>query len=188
MATLTRPAIEEMGFAAVGTNVHLSSKASFYNCANIRIGSNVRIDDFCVLSAGHGGIEVSDFVHIAIYTSLIGAEKIYLGNYCNLSSRVSIYSSSDDYSGMAMTNPMVPDRYTDVTSKPVLLHDHVIVGCGAVILPGAILETGVAIGALSLVRDSCQPFGIYAGIPARHLGERSRNLLKLEQDLLSTGQ
>lgn len=107
---------------------------------------------FCVLSAGSGGIDIANYVHIAVYTSLIGAGRISLGNYCNLSSRVSIYSSSDDYSGMTMTNPMVPSQYTNVTHAPVMLGKHVIVGSGAVILPGVTLEDGVAIGALSLVR------------------------------------
>ena len=185
MAILSKSEIQDMGFASVGDDVRISSKASLYNCANIRIGSHVRIDDFCVLSAGSGGIDIANYVHIAVYTSLIGAGRISLGNYCNLSSRVSIYSSSDDYSGMTMTNPMVPSQYTNVTHAPVILGKHVIVGSGAVILPGVTLEDGVAIGALSLVRKSCQAFGVYAGVPVRLLGERRRELLGLEKLLTS---
>jgi dTDP-4-amino-4,6-dideoxy-D-glucose acyltransferase len=58
MGVLTRAQIDAMGFKSVGVNVNLSDRASFYNCANISIGDNVRIDDFCVLSAGAGGISV----------------------------------------------------------------------------------------------------------------------------------
>lgn len=54
MAILTREEIEQMGFASVGNNVFISTKASFYGTSKIHIGNNVRIDDFCVISAGEG--------------------------------------------------------------------------------------------------------------------------------------
>ena len=174
-----------MGFAAVGTNVSISDRASFYNCAGISIGSNVRIDDFCVLSAGVGGIYIGDHVHVAVYSSLIGAGRITLSDFGNISSRVSIYSSSDDYSGAAMTNPTVSPEYTGVVHADVFLGKHVIVGSGSVILPGVVLEEGVAVGALSLVNRDCKAFGIYAGNPARRVKERKLDLLKLEQRFMA---
>jgi dTDP-4-amino-4,6-dideoxy-D-glucose acyltransferase len=185
MGRLSREAIDRMGFAAVGDNVAISDLASFYNCAGIVIGSNVRIDDFCVLSAGAGGITIGDHVHIAVYSSLIGAGRIAIADFCNLSSRVSVYSSSDDYSGAAMTNPTVPCEYTAVTHADVTFEKHVIVGCGSVILPGVTLKEGVAIGALSLIRTSCDSFGIYAGPGGKFIKQRGRGLLKLEQALLA---
>lgn len=181
MGILSDEAIAKVGFASVGSNVRLSDKASFYNAANITLGSNVRIDDFCVLSAGDGGIVVGDYVHIAVYSSLIGAGKITLSDFCNISSRVSIYSSNDDYSGAAMTNPTVSSEYTGVTSAQVLLEKHVIVGSGSVLLPGITLHEGVAIGALCFVSKDCESFGIYVGNPARRIKERKRDLLELEK-------
>lgn len=185
MAALNREAIEQMGFAEIGNNIMISEKASFHNCAKIKIGNNCRIDDFCVLSAGAGGITLGNYIHIAVYTSLIGAGKIALDDYCNLSSRVAIYSSSDDYSGAFMTNPTVPKQFTNVKHADVYLGKHVIVGSGSVILPGVRLEEGVAIGALSLVTKSCKAFGIYAGNPANFIKERKKDLLTLEQQLLN---
>jgi acetyltransferase-like isoleucine patch superfamily enzyme len=186
MAQLNRAAIERMGFAAVGENVMLSDRASFYNCAGISIGSNVRIDDFCVLAAGVGGICICDYVHIAVGTTLIGGGKITMADFSALSSRVSVYSSSDDYSGATMTNPTVPPEYTGVVHAHVFLGKHVIVGSGSVILPGVTLEEGVAVGALSLVNRDCKAFGIYAGNPARRIKERKRDLLELEQRFTAT--
>lgn len=185
MGRLTQEAIDAMGFAAVGVNVVLSDCASFYNCANIRLGDHVRIDDFCVLSAGPGGIEIGNHVHVAVYSSLIGAGRITLADFCNLSSRVSIYSSSDDYSGAAMTNPTIPSDFTDVTHADVALGKHVIVGCGSVILPGVTLGEGVAVGALSLIRHSCAPFGVYAGPSGKFIKERERGMLALEARFLA---
>lgn len=185
MGLLSDDAIKAMGFKSVGRDVRLSDRASFYNCAAISLGDRVRIDDFCVLSAGVGGIAIGSHIHIAVYTSLIGGGRITLGDFCNLSSRVAVYSSNDDYSGQRMTNPMVPEQFTGVTHAPVTLDKHVIVGCGSVILPGVSLGEGAAVGALSLVQNDCRPFGIYAGTPARFIKERQRDLLALEAAFLS---
>lgn len=185
MAMLSRAAIEAMGFASLGENVMISDRASIYNAARISLGSNVRIDDFCVLSAGEGGITIGNYVHIAAFCSLLGAGSIRLADFSGLSSRVSIYSSSDDYSGAALTNPTVPAQYTSVQHADVILKKHVIVGCGAVILPGVTLSEGVAVGALSLVHKSCEAFSIYSGLPAKFIKARKRDLLALEEQLLA---
>ena len=185
MAALNRETLEKMGFAEIGNNVMISEKASFYNCAKIKIGNNCRIDDFCVVAAGEGGVNIGRYVHIAVGSTLIGAGNIKLSDFSGLSSRVAIYSSSDDYSGAFMTNPTVPKQFTNVKHADVYLDKHVIVGSGSVILPGVRLEEGVAIGALSLVTKSCKAFGIYAGNPAKFIKERKRDLLALEQQLLN---
>lgn len=185
MGLLTREQIKTMGFSYVGENPRLSDKASYYNCGRIVIGDNVRIDDFCVLSAGNGGIEIGSYIHVAVYSSLIGAGKIILSDFSNISSRVTIYSSNDDYSGASMTNPMVSEAFTNVTHADVTIGRHVIIGSGCILLPGVILEEGVAVGALSLVSKDCKEFGIYFGVPARRIKERKRDLLELEQEFMS---
>jgi len=186
MAMLNRATIMSMGFASVGENVLISDRASFYNCSNISIGNNVRVDDFCVLSAGSGGITLGNYIHIAVYSSLIGAGKISLFDFCNISSRVSIYSSSDDFSGEWMTNPTISSEFTGVFHADVVIGHHAIIGSGAVILPGVVIEEGVAVGALSLVKKHCMAFGIYMGTPAKKIAERKRNLLALEKTFLAT--
>lgn len=185
MAFLTQDQLDSFGFARVGTNVFISEKASFYNPGKISIGNNVRIDDFCVISAGEGGVEIGNYIHIAVFSSLIGAGSIKLADFVNISSRVSIYSSNDDYSGATLTNPMVPKEFKNVRSADVVLKKHVIVGSGCVILPGVTLNEGVAIGALSLVAKNCKNFGVYMGVPAKKIKERKRSLLELERKLLN---
>ncbi|WP_114700217.1 acyltransferase [Psychrobacter proteolyticus] len=181
MAFLGKEQIASMGFRSVGENTLLSDKASYYNCKNISIGSNTRIDDFCVLSAGEGGIEIGQHVHIAIGVSIIGTGKVILEDFVGLSSRVSVYSSNDDYSGMFMTGPTIPVEFTNVTNGPVTIGKHSIVGSGTVILPNIVIKEGVAIGALSLVTKDCDEFGIYMGTPAKKIKERKRDLLELEK-------
>ncbi|TMM46391.1 acyltransferase [Colwellia ponticola] len=180
MSFYTIEELEKLGFNKLGDNVSISKKASIYGHGRISIGNNTRIDDFVVLSAGEGGIEIGENVHIAIYSSLIGSGKIQLSNFSNISSRVSIYSSNDDYSGGAMTNPTIPPCYTNVSHQDVYIGKHVIIGCGCVVLPGVQVKDGVAVGALSLVNTDCKEWSIYVGNPIKKIKERKKDLLKLE--------
>ena len=185
MPFLTQKQLAEKGFLSLGENVLISEKASIYGPSRIQIGSHVRIDDFCVLSAGEDGIFLGNYIHIACYSSLIGKAAIVLADFSNISSRVSIYSSNDDYSGAYMTNPMVPAEFTNIDSQPVTIGRHSIVGSGTVILPGVIMEEGSAVGALSLVTKNCDAFGIYAGTPARLIKRRNREMLEIEKAFLA---
>ncbi len=180
--------MEKLGFLSIGEDVNISTRASLYGVSRIALGSHVRIDDFCVLSAGAGGIAIGNYVHIAVMCTIIGNARIELRDFSGLSSRVSIYSSSDDYSGESLTNPTVPEEYKKVEHGDVILGRHVIVGAGSVIMPGVTIGEGVAVGTLSLVTKDLEPFGIYAGIPVRKIKERSRRILELEQDFLKIGR
>jgi galactoside O-acetyltransferase len=172
--------LNAFAFKRIGKNVLISKKASIYGSKRIAVGDNTRIDDFVVLSAGKGGIEIGRNVHVAIFSSLIGGGRIFISDFSNISSRVSIYSSNDNYSGGAMTNPTIPSCYTDVSHKEVYMGKHVIVGCGCVVLPGVKLKDGVAVGALSFINSDCEEWSIYAGNPAIKIKDRKKDLLKME--------
>jgi galactoside O-acetyltransferase len=58
------------------------------------------------------------------------------------------------------------------------------VGSGSVLLPGVAVGEGCAIGALSLVKDELPAWTICAGMPARPIKERRKDLLRLEQAFL----
>lgn len=176
----SRKELEQIGFKSLGEkDVFISRKASIYGASNISIESNVRIDDFCVLS---GNITIGRFVHIAAYSALFGGkEGIVLKDFSGLSSRCVIYANSDDYSGNALTNPTVPETYTNVTGGQVVLEKHVLVGTGSSIMPSVTIGEGAAIGSMSLVNKSVEPWGIYVGIPCRKLKERSQKILEFEE-------
>lgn len=181
MGFLNEKELAAIGFKYLGQNVRISNKASLYNTANISIHNNVRIDDFCILSAGEEGIEIGQFVHIGCYSSLIGKSRIVLDDFSGISGRVSIYSSNDDYSGEYMAHPTIPAKFRNVQSKEVILEKHVIVGVATTILPGVRIREGAAIGAHSLVKSNCEPFMIYYGVPAIAVKRRSNKLLDMEK-------
>ena len=171
--------LKRIGFAYIGESVQVSRRAAIYSPDKIRLGNHVRIDDFVFLSGGVG-IEIGNYVHVAVQAALYGSHGIHIGSYVNLSGRVSIYSTSDDYSGEYMRGPLVPQCYIHDSGAPVEICNHAIIGAGTVVLPGVTIGEGSSIGALSLVKESTEPFGIYAGVPARKIKEGSRKMLELE--------
>jgi len=185
MGILSKEAIRLLGFKSVGEGIQISDKVSIYGAERITLGNNIRIDDFAILSAGEGGIIIGNYVHIAFGSSLVGAGKITLSNFSGISSRVSIYSSTDDYSGSFMTNPTVPKEFTNSIDGDVFLGEHVIIGSGSVVLPGTTLDMGAAIGALSMVNKNCESCWIYFGAPIRKVKKRKSNFLEYEKKLLS---
>ncbi|MBP3819638.1 MAG: acyltransferase [Butyrivibrio sp.] len=175
--------LKKIGLKRYGTNVYISRKASIYSADNIEIGSNVRIDDFCILS---GNIIIGDNVHIAAYSALYGGDAgIRVSSFANISSRVCIYAISDDYSGETMTNPTIPNIYKKIQSKPVFVGKHVIIGSGSTVLPGVTLAEGTAIGAMSFCKVSTKSWKIYAGVPAKIIKDRKTDLIDLERKFLN---
>ena len=179
MAYLSIEQLNTMGFKSLGENIKISDKASIYNADQIEIGDHSRIDDFCVLS---GKIVIGKFVHIAPFNLLAGGEKgIYIDDFSGISYSCSIFSQSDDYSGMWLTSPLIPPRFKLEYKATVNIGRHVIVGTKSVIFPGVTCAEGSSIGAMSLVTKNTDPWGIYIGIPAKRIKERKREMLRLEQ-------
>ena len=174
--------LKTLGFKELGTNVLISKKASLYGTHNMSIGNNVRIDDFCILS---GNITIGSYVHIAAYTALFAGKKgIILEDFAGISSRCAVYAETDDYSGAALTNPMIPDEFRNVMGGPVIFKKHALIGSGSTILPNVIVEEGVSVGSMSLVNKSLAAWGIYVGIPCKRLKDRSKKMLDLEKQFL----
>ncbi len=175
MPFLTPPQLQELGFKSIGTNVLISDKASIYSPHLISIGSNVRIDDFCILS---GEITLGSYIHIAAYSALYGKFGIIMDDYTGLSPRCTIFSASDDFSGNYLISPMVPDEFTNVTGGVVHIMRYSQIGANTVVLPNVTINEGVAVGAMSLVKKSLDEWAIYAGIPSVKIKNRSKGLLK----------
>jgi dTDP-4-amino-4,6-dideoxy-D-glucose acyltransferase len=176
--------LRELGLGAVGDDVMVHETAQLVDVENIRLSSNVRIDPFCILSAVGGSIQIGSYVHIAAQACIFGGAGVVMENFSGISHGVKVYSVSDNYSGAALTNPTVPPEYGFTDRGQVVLRKHVIVGSGSVILPSVEIGEGSAVGALSLVTKSLEPWGMYMGCPVRRLKDRRRGLLEKEQMFL----
>lgn len=170
---------------AVGENVHIHRSVQFFSPKTIHLGSNVRIDCFCVLSAGLKGIYVGDHVHLAagVYLMASGG-RLDIESFSGLSSRVVIFTASDDYSGGYMTNPTIPERFRNVTTADVVVKKHSIIGSGSVVMPGVTLGVACSVGALSFVNKSVPGFTIVSGNPLKLIGKRDPKILELEKEFL----
>ena len=174
MGFLSREQLSEIGLKSFGDNVLISDKASFYSPGEITIGSNVRIDDFCILS---GNITIGNYIHISAYCALYGKFGIVMEDYTGLSPRCSLFSASDDFGGDYLISPMAPMEFTNVTGGTIYLRRFSQVGGGSIILPDVTIAEGVAVGAMSLVKSNLEEWGIYAGVPAKKVKTRSKGLL-----------
>lgn len=173
--------LKKIGFKKLGRDVKISRKASIYSPNKISIGNHVRIDDFCILS---GKITMGSYIHISAYTALYAKYEIHIEDFVTISGRVLVYSQSDDYSGDHMTNPMLPPKLTKVTGGKVVFKKHSIVAAGCIIFPAVIIGEGAAIGAMSLVNSSVEPWSINVGIPAKKIKDRKKKILQLEKKII----
>jgi len=168
--------IKKIGLKSFGKNVFVSRYANFYSPETIEIGNNVRIDDFCILS---GEIKLSNYIHISAYCSLYGRFGIEMEDYSGLSPRCTLFSATDDFNGDFLIGPMVDSNLINLISGKIIIKKFSQIGAGTIIMPNVTIDEGVAVGALSLVNKNLKSWTIYAGIPARALKKRSKNLLNL---------
>ncbi|MDD3382229.1 MAG: acyltransferase [Bacilli bacterium] len=180
---LSEEELKSLGLNSYGKNVLISRFARIYSANKISIGSNVRIDDFCILS---GKINLGNNIHIAAYAAMYAGDAgIEMHDFSGLSSRVTVYAVTDDYLGDYLTNPTIPSNFRNVISEKVIIKKHALIGATSVVLPGVILEEGSAFGSMTLINKSSLPWSVNVGQPARYVKERSKNLLLLEEEYLS---
>jgi len=84
--------------------------------------------------------------------------------------------------------PMVSKKYTNVIGGPVVIGKYSQIGANSIILPNIEIGEGVSVGALSLVNKSLADWGIYAGVPAKYIKERSKLLLNLEREFINKNE
>ena len=174
--------LREFGFKSVGKNVAIHSRASIYCPENIELADNIRIDDYSVIIAS-GPLKIGSYISIPNFCFIGSRSGITLQDFSTLAPGVKLFSASDDYSGNFLTNVTVPSEMTGCFSAPIEIGKHVIIGTNSVILPGVKIGDGCAIGAFSMVKESLEPWGVYAGIPVKRLYERMNKVLYFESKI-----
>jgi acetyltransferase-like isoleucine patch superfamily enzyme len=176
--------LHKMGFKSLGKQVKISDRASIYNAEQIEIGDYSRIDDFCVIS---GKIKMGRNVHITSHCLVAGGVLgLVIEDFVALAYGVKVFTQSDDYSGLTMTNSTVPKHYKKEIIAAVKICKHSIIGAGSIIMPGVLVGEGNSIGANSLVLKSTESWSIYVGSPAKKIKERKKDLLEFEKKYLES--
>jgi acetyltransferase-like isoleucine patch superfamily enzyme len=129
----------------MGKNVIIKQGVFIKEPQNIEIGSNVSIQEYCLLS-GYGGLKIGNHVSIAA------------GTY--------VFTSSHPYSDKSINF-----RDGTLEKRPVVIGSNVWIGAGCRILGELAIGDNVIIGAGSVVTKDLPSNGVYAGVPATQIKE-----------------
>lgn len=181
---LTSQELMSLGFAELGENVLIHETVVLVGVGKIRLGSDIRIDPYCVISAAGKELAIGSHVHIAAHVLLSGGAGITLRDFAGISHGAKLLSASDDFSAGVLTGPTVPDDLRNVRAARIVVGRHAVIGANSVVLPGTEVADGAMVGALSLARGTLESWKVHAGVPARVVGTRDREgVLRAETEL-----
>jgi len=134
---------------------------------SIVIGAGTSIDRGVIIRAYGGAIKIGANCSVNPYTILYGHGGLTIGSGVRIAAHVVVIPS----------NHNVDDRSRFIyeqgeTMQGIVIEDDVWIGAGARILDGLVVRRGSVVAAGAVVTRSTDPFGIYAGVPARKVRER----------------
>ncbi|QJD31429.1 acyltransferase [Methylococcus geothermalis] len=91
---------------------------------------------------------------------------VTIGNNVSLSMGVWIWTMEHD----------PQDPWYGAKGGPVVIEDYAWISCRVVILPGVTIGKGAVVAAGAVVTKDVPPYKIVGGVPARVIGERTRDL------------
>jgi galactoside O-acetyltransferase len=177
--------LSNLGITYTGKNISISKKCSIYGGPNIKLGDNIRIDDFCVLACSKGNFTLDGYNHIGCFCYINSSGGVHMKMFSGLSSRCSLYSSSQNYDGSSLTNPTIDSDFLEMNIEPISIGKHSVIGTNTVILPGCSVGDYSAVGACSLVTRNISSGKIAKGIPAKEYKDRDyKKIQNLESTFL----
>jgi acetyltransferase-like isoleucine patch superfamily enzyme len=111
-------------------------------------------------------ISIGDNVFIGRNTEFNCCDSITIGNNCLIASSTVFVDSSHTFAKDELIAEQPSIR------KGIIIEEDVWIGTGSKILYGVRLGKGCIIGAGAIVNKSVPPYEIWAGVPARKIGER----------------
>jgi acetyltransferase-like isoleucine patch superfamily enzyme len=89
-----------------------------------------------------------------------------IGNHVSISSDTHLITADHDVQSSDFVG----------RNRPIIIGDHVYIGSRATILPNVMLGRGCVVAAGAVVTKNVEPYTIVAGVPARKIGDRNRDL------------
>ena len=133
----------------------------------IRIGSGVFVGRNTILSCKNGDIDIDDGANIGFNCEIFSASHVTIGASALLAAYCYVIGGDHDFS-----DPSKPVLQQTRTSAGVTVGAGVWLGAGAKILDGITIGDHAVIGAGSVVRDDVEAHAIAVGIPARVVSTR----------------
>ncbi len=155
-------------FRRLGKGVVFEKGVLVFHPENIELGDNVYIGHYAILKGYHKNLMIiGDHTWIGPQSFLHSAGGIRIGKAVGIGPRVIILTSEHEAS-----NRDLPVYFTPLKFAEVVLEDGCDIGAGAIILPGVRIGEGAIIGAGAVVTSDIPPYEIWAGVPARKIGDR----------------
>lgn len=181
-----RKSLYPMLLGACGRHVVFGQNVALRHPHKIHIGSNVVVDDNClldakgernrgitigdgvfigrnsILSCKDGDIELADGANIGFNCEIFSASRVTIGRQTLMAAYAYVIGGDHDFS-----DPTKPVLAQTRTSAGVTIGAGAWIGAGAKILDGVAIGDGAVIGAGAVVRDDVPARAIAVGIPAR---------------------
>lgn len=126
-----------------------------------RVGEGCRIDPSArIWLPSH--LVLGEYVAIDEEVDLYCVATITIGSKVAVSRRAFLCTASHD----------ITDLKRPLTHSPITIADHAWIAAEAMIFPGAQVGEGAVIAARAVLRGEAVPWAIYAGNPARRVGDR----------------
>lgn len=140
----------------------------------LELGRGVRIEQGTILSLGdevqgHGRLVVGEDTWVGQYNNFrTGNATISTGNACLISQFCTLVGANH----ILFKDRLIKTSPLDTHRQGVVLGDDVWLGVGVSVMPGLSIGKGAVIGANSVVTKAVPEYEIWAGVPARKIGER----------------
>lgn len=186
-----RKALYPSLLGACGANVIFGQQVVLRHPHKIRIGSNVVIDDNClidakgegnagitigsgvfigrntILSCKNGDIAIADGANVGFNCEIFSGSSVSVGRDTLLAAYCYVIGGDHDFS-----DPSAPVLAQGRRSAGVAIGDGAWLGAGAKILDGVTIGDRAIVGAGAVVREPLPAGSIAVGVPARIVGQR----------------
>lgn len=119
--------------------------------------------------------------HLARVGATIG-ERTIVNRDCCLDARSGLTIGSDVSISPNVTILTTQHRWREpgfrLEGRPVVIEDHVWIGMGATVLPGAVIGRGAVVAAGAVVSGIVPPLAVVAGVPGRVVADRPESALE----------
>jgi len=135
---------------------------------NIKLSKNVYIKGGARICPCNERAEVSigENTTVGYNTNIFASEGISIGDNCMIAPNVYIVDSDHGTERVYLMNEQ------ENIAEKIEVGSDVWLATGVVILKGSRIADGCVVAANSVVKGTLEPYGIYAGIPAKKIGER----------------